>query len=52
MPKVSGATLAERVTALLRGSLGAPAAHDLVAGAAARSAASGIPLRDVLRATP
>ena len=47
-----GLPLAERVTALLRGSLGAPAAHDLVAGAAARSAASGIPLRDVLLATP
>jgi 3-carboxy-cis,cis-muconate cycloisomerase len=47
-----GLPLAERVTALLRGSLGAPAAHDLVAVAAARSASSGIPLRDVLLATP
>jgi 3-carboxy-cis,cis-muconate cycloisomerase len=47
-----GLLLAERVTALLRGSLGAPAAHDLVAVAAARSAASGIPLRDVLLASP
>jgi 3-carboxy-cis,cis-muconate cycloisomerase len=47
-----GLLLAERVTALLRGSLGAPAAHDLVAVAAARSASSGIPLRDVLLATP
>ena len=47
-----GLLLAERVTALLRGSLGAPAAHDLVAVAAARSASSGIPLRDVLLASP
>lgn len=47
-----GLPLAERVTALLHGSLGVAAAHDLVAGAAARSASSGIPLRDVLLATP
>jgi 3-carboxy-cis,cis-muconate cycloisomerase len=47
-----GLLLAERVTALLRGSLGAPGAHDLVAVAAARSASSGIPLRDVLLASP
>jgi 3-carboxy-cis,cis-muconate cycloisomerase len=47
-----GLPLAERITALLRPSLGGPAAHDLVAGAAARAAASGIPLRDVLLATP
>jgi len=47
-----GLPLAERVTALLRGSLGAPAAHDLVATAAARSASSGVPFRDVLLATP
>jgi 3-carboxy-cis,cis-muconate cycloisomerase len=47
-----GLPLAERVTALLRPSLGGPAAHDLVAGAAARSASSGVPLRDVLLATP
>jgi 3-carboxy-cis,cis-muconate cycloisomerase len=47
-----GLPLAERVTALLHGPLGAAAAHDLVAGAAARSASSGIPLRDVLLATP
>ena len=47
-----GLPLAERVTALLRGSLGAPAAHDLVAVAAARSASSGVPFRDVLLATP
>ncbi len=47
-----GLPLAERVTALLRGSLGAPQAHDLVAAAAARSASSGVPFRDVLLATP
>jgi 3-carboxy-cis,cis-muconate cycloisomerase len=47
-----GLPLAERVTALLRGSLGAPAAHDLVAVAAARSASSGVPFRDVLLDTP
>jgi 3-carboxy-cis,cis-muconate cycloisomerase len=47
-----GLPLAERVTALLRGTLGAPAAHDLVAVAAARSATSGVPFRDVLLATP
>jgi 3-carboxy-cis,cis-muconate cycloisomerase len=52
LAEAGGMPLAERVTALLRGSLGVPAAHDLVAGAAARSAASGIPLRDVLLATP
>jgi 3-carboxy-cis,cis-muconate cycloisomerase len=47
-----GLPLAERVTDLLRGSLGTPAAHDLVAAAAARSASSGVPFRDVLLATP
>src|SRR5215469_10552152 len=52
LAEAGGLPLAERVTALLRGSLGAPAAHDLVAGAAARSASSGIPLRDVLLAAP
>jgi 3-carboxy-cis,cis-muconate cycloisomerase len=52
LAEAGGLPLAERVTALLRGSLGAPAAHDLVAGAAARSASSGIPLRDVLLASP
>jgi 3-carboxy-cis,cis-muconate cycloisomerase len=46
-----GLPLAEQVTALLRPSLGAPAAHDLVAVAVVRSASSGIPLRDVLLAT-
>jgi 3-carboxy-cis,cis-muconate cycloisomerase len=52
LAEAGGLPLAERVTALLRGSLGAPAAHDLVAGAAARSASSGVPFRDVLLATP
>jgi 3-carboxy-cis,cis-muconate cycloisomerase len=47
-----GLPLAERVTALLRDSLGAPRAHDLVADAAARSASSGVPFGDVLLATP
>jgi 3-carboxy-cis,cis-muconate cycloisomerase len=45
-----GLPLAERVSDLLRGSLGGPRAHDLVATAAARSAASGVPFRDVLLA--
>ena len=52
LARAGGLPLAERVTALLRESLGGAAAHDLVAGAAARSAASGVPLRDVLIATP
>ncbi|WP_246115831.1 lyase family protein [Trebonia kvetii] len=52
LARAGGLPLAERVTALLGESLGGPAAHDLVAGAAARSAASGVPLRDVLLATP
>lgn len=52
LAEAGGLPLAERVTALLRGSLGAPAAHDLVAVAAAKSASSGVPLRDVLLATP
>jgi 3-carboxy-cis,cis-muconate cycloisomerase len=47
-----GMPMAERVTTLLRDSLGAPRAHDLVATAAARAASSGVPLRDVLLATP
>jgi len=47
-----GLPLAERVTALLRDSLGAPQAHDLVATAAARAAAVGIPFRDALLDTP
>jgi 3-carboxy-cis,cis-muconate cycloisomerase len=52
LAEAGGLPLAEHVTALLRGSLGAPAAHDLVAVAAARSASSGVPFRDVLLATP
>jgi 3-carboxy-cis,cis-muconate cycloisomerase len=52
LAEAGGLPLAERVTALLRGTLGAPAAHDLVAVAAARSASSGVPFRDVLLATP
>jgi 3-carboxy-cis,cis-muconate cycloisomerase len=52
LARAGGLPLAERVTALLREPLGGPVAHDLVAGAAARSAASGVPLRDVLLATP
>jgi 3-carboxy-cis,cis-muconate cycloisomerase len=52
LTEAGGLPLAERVTALLRASLGAPAAHDLVAVAAARSASSGVPFRDVLLATP
>jgi 3-carboxy-cis,cis-muconate cycloisomerase len=47
-----GLPMAERVTALLRDSLGGPQAHDLVATAADRAASSGVPLRDVLLATP
>jgi len=52
LAEAGGLPLAECVTALLRGSLGAPVAHDLVAVAAARSASSGVPFRDVLLATP
>jgi 3-carboxy-cis,cis-muconate cycloisomerase len=47
-----GLPMAERVTALLRDSLGGPQAHDLVATAAARAASAGVPLGDVLLATP
>ena len=47
-----GLPMAERVTALLRGVLGGPQAHDLVATAAARSTSSGLPLSDVLLAAP
>ena len=47
-----GLPMAERVTALLRDSLGGPQAHDLVATASARAASAGIPLRDVLLAAP
>jgi 3-carboxy-cis,cis-muconate cycloisomerase len=47
-----GLPLAERVTGLLAAALGGPRAHDLVAGAAARSVVSGIPLRDVILSAP
>jgi 3-carboxy-cis,cis-muconate cycloisomerase len=47
-----GLPLAERVAGLLASALGAPQAHELVAGAAARAASSGLPLRDVLLAAP
>ena len=47
-----GTPLADRVTALLGPALGGPQAHDLVTVAMARGAASGIPLRDVLLASP
>jgi 3-carboxy-cis,cis-muconate cycloisomerase len=47
-----GLPLAEHVTALLASTLGPAQAHDVVAGAAARAAASGLPLSDVLLATP
>jgi 3-carboxy-cis,cis-muconate cycloisomerase len=47
-----GLPLAERVAGLLANELGGPQAHDLVAGAAARAASSGLPLRDVLLASP
>jgi len=47
-----GLPMAERVTALLRDSLGAPQAHDLVAAAAARAVADGVPLREALQTTP
>jgi 3-carboxy-cis,cis-muconate cycloisomerase len=47
-----GLPLAERVMGLLANELGGPQAHDLVAGAAARAASSGLPLRDVLLAAP
>jgi 3-carboxy-cis,cis-muconate cycloisomerase len=47
-----GLPLAERVTGLLAESLGKTAAHDLVASAAAKAVSSGLPLRDVLLASP
>jgi 3-carboxy-cis,cis-muconate cycloisomerase len=47
-----GLPMAERVTALLRDSLGAPQAHDLVAAAAARAVSDGVPLREALLAAP
>jgi 3-carboxy-cis,cis-muconate cycloisomerase len=47
-----GLPMAERVTALLRDSLGGPQAHDLVASAAARAVSTGVSLRDALLDTP
>jgi 3-carboxy-cis,cis-muconate cycloisomerase len=44
--------LAEHVTSLLAGVLGAARAHDLVAEASQRAVAAGLPLRDVLLAVP
>src|SRR5579862_6790872 len=44
--------LAEHVTSLLAGVLGAAQAHDLVAEAAQRAVSAGLPLRDVLLAVP
>jgi 3-carboxy-cis,cis-muconate cycloisomerase len=52
LAEAGGMPLTERVSALLRGPLGAAQAHDLVATAAAKSASSGVPFRDVLLATP
>jgi 3-carboxy-cis,cis-muconate cycloisomerase len=47
-----GLPLAEHVTAVLAGVLGASEAHDLVAEAAERAVSSGLPLRDVLLGVP
>jgi 3-carboxy-cis,cis-muconate cycloisomerase len=47
-----GLPLAEHVTALISGVLGAPRAHDLVARASERAASSGLLLRDVLLGLP
>jgi 3-carboxy-cis,cis-muconate cycloisomerase len=44
--------LAEHVTLLLAGVLGAAQAHDLVAEASRRAVSAGLPLRDVLLAVP
>ena len=44
--------LAEHVTSLLAGVLGAAQAHDLVAEASQRALSAGLPLRDVLLAVP
>jgi 3-carboxy-cis,cis-muconate cycloisomerase len=52
LAEAGGQPLAEGVVALLRGHLGASQAHDLVTTAAAKSAMSGVPFRDVLLATP
>jgi 3-carboxy-cis,cis-muconate cycloisomerase len=47
-----GLPLAGRVAGLLTGALGPARAHDVVASAAARAVSSGLPLRDVLLASP
>jgi 3-carboxy-cis,cis-muconate cycloisomerase len=47
-----GLPLAEHVTSLLAGVLGAAQAHDLVAEAGRRAVSAGLPLRDVLLAAP
>ena len=52
LAETGGLAMAERITALLRDSLGAPQAHDLVAATAARAVSAGVPLRDALLATP
>jgi 3-carboxy-cis,cis-muconate cycloisomerase len=52
LAETGGLSMAERITALLRDSVGAPQAHDLVAATAARAVSAGVPLRDALLATP
>jgi 3-carboxy-cis,cis-muconate cycloisomerase len=47
-----GLPLAEHVTALLSGVLGAARAHDLVAQASERAVGAGLPLREVLLGVP
>jgi 3-carboxy-cis,cis-muconate cycloisomerase len=47
-----GLPLAEHVTSLLAGALGAGRAHDLVARASERAVSAGLPLRDVLLGVP
>jgi 3-carboxy-cis,cis-muconate cycloisomerase len=47
-----GLPLAEHVTSLLAGVLGAAEAHDLVAEAGQRAVSAGLPLRDVLLSVP
>jgi len=47
-----GLPLAEHVTSLLTGVLGATQAHDLVAEAGERAVSAGLPLRDVLLSVP
>ena len=49
---LEGLPLAEHVTALLAGVLGAEQAHELVARASARAIGAGLPLRDVLLGVP